>query len=112
MSIRQQKNGSSGIKEMISQFQKEIVKTGVIGKKMLTASRTNAHLKETYEELGRLVCEGIKKGELEWSHPRLKQMLQTIEACQKDLEEIEEQVQKIKFASAPEDISKNKKSDD
>lgn len=110
--MRQQKNGSSGIKEMISQFQQEIVKTGVIGKKMLTASRTNAHLKETYEELGRLFYEAIKKEEVDWSHPRLKQMLQTIEACKKDLEEIEDQVQKIKFSSAPEDISKNKKSED
>lgn len=109
--MRQQKN-NNGIREMISQFQQEIVKTGVIGKKMLTASRTNAHLKETYEDLGRLVYEALKKEEFEWSHPRLKQMLQTIEACKKDLEEIEDQVQKIKFASAPEDISKNKKSQD
>ena len=57
--MRQQKN-NNGIREMISQFQQEIVKTGVIGKKMLTASRTNAHLKETYEDLGRLVYEALK----------------------------------------------------
>ncbi len=104
--MRHQKNNSQGIREMLTQFQKEVMKTGKIGKKMLTASRTNAHLKETYEELGRMVCESIKKGELEWGHPRLKQMIQIVEACQKDLEEIENQVQKIKFPSAPEDISK------
>ena len=28
-------------------FHQEIIKTGVIGKKLLTASRTNAHLKDT-----------------------------------------------------------------
>ncbi len=110
--MKHQKNNSSGIREMISQFQQEIVKTGVIGKKMLTASRTNAHLKDTYEELGRIAYEALKKEEIDWNHPRLKHMLQTIEACKKDLEEIEEQVQKIKFASSPEDISKNKKSTD
>lgn len=106
--MRQPKNNSQGIREMISQFQQEVVKTGIIGKKMLTASRTNAHLKETYEELGRLAFEALKKEEFEWYHPRLKHMMQTIEACQKDLEEIENQVQKIKFSSAPEDISRKK----
>ncbi len=103
------KDNNQGFKSVISQFQKEIVKTGAIGKKMLSASRTNAHLKETYEELGRLCYEALKKEEIEWNHPRLKNINQTIEACIKDLNDIEDQVQKLKFSSAPEDISKKEK---
>jgi hypothetical protein len=85
-----------------------VIKTSAIGKKMLTASRTNAHLKDTYEELGRLLEQGISSGEVEWDSAKIRALLHTIKACKKDLEEIEHQVYKIKFSmgpKAPEDIS-------
>lgn len=84
----------------------EILKTSVIGKKLLTASRTNSHLKETYEELGRLVEKDMEQGILDWDSPKARACLHTIRACKKDLAEIEKEVHKIKFAAGPEDISK------
>ena len=87
----------------------EILKTSVIGKKLLTASRTNSHLKETYEELGRLAEKDIEQGILDWDSPKARACLQTIRACKKDLADIEKQVHKIKFAAGPEDIAKIEK---
>lgn len=87
----------------------EILKTSVIGKKLLTASRTNSHLKETYEELGRLAEKDIENGVLDWDSPKARTCLHTIKACKKDLSDIEKQVHKIKFAAGPEDISKIEK---
>ena len=82
-------------------FHQEILKTGVIGRKLLTASRTNAHLKETYEELGRLLEKGIESGEISCDSVKIRALLHTADACKKDLEHIERQVHKIKFASGP-----------
>jgi hypothetical protein len=87
-------------------LQKEIFKTSAIGKKLLTAGRTNSHLKDTYEELGRIIELKVDRGELDIEDPKIKSLLHTIKACKKDLKEIEEQVYKIKFSPAPEDISK------
>lgn len=78
-------------------FHKEILKTSAIGKKMLTASRTNAHLKDTYEELGKLLEKGVENGEVDWDSPKMRALLHTIKACKKDLEEIEKKMNKIKF---------------
>ena len=89
----------------------EVIKTGAIGKKLLTASRTNAHLKNTYEELGRLVEKGIDSGELQWDCVKARALLQTIKACKKDLDHLDYQVHKIKFsaeAKEPEAISYKK----
>lgn len=90
-------------------FHQEVIKTGVIGKKLLTASRTNAHLKETYEELGRLLEKGMESGEVEWDSAKIRALLHAAKACKKDLEHIENQVYKIKFSSSPkcpQDISR------
>ncbi len=76
---------------------KELMKTSAIGKKMLTASRTNAHLKETYEELGRLLERGVENGEVDWDSPKMRALLHTVKACKRDLEEIEGKMNKIKF---------------
>lgn len=78
---------------------KEFMKTSAIGKKMLTASRTNAHLKDTYEELGKLLERGIENGEIDWDSPKMRAMLHTIKACRNDLRDIEIKMNKIKFQS-------------
>ncbi|MBY0413410.1 MAG: hypothetical protein K2Q18_04565 [Bdellovibrionales bacterium] len=78
-------------------FHKEIMKTTAIGKKMLTAGRTNAHLKDTYEELGRLLERGVENGDVDWDSPKMRALLHTIKACKKDLEEIERKMNNIKF---------------
>lgn len=69
-----------------------------ICRKMLTASRTNAHMKETYEELGRLVEAAVRDNQLQIDNPKVKSLIHTIEACKKDLVHLEKQVNKIRFA--------------
>lgn len=91
----------SKINRILFGFQQEVIKTSVIGKKMLTASRTNAHLKETYEELGRLLEKGMDSGEVEWDSAKVRALLHTVRACKKDLEEIERQVHRIKSSAGP-----------
>lgn len=75
------------------------MKTTAIGKKMLTASRTNANLKDTYEELGRLLESGVESGQVDWDSPKMRALLHTVKACKKDLEEIEKKMNKIKFTA-------------
>lgn len=79
-------------------FHKEVLKTNAIGKKMLTASRTNAHLKDTYEELGRLLEKAVESGEVNWNSPKMQGLLHTIKACRKDLVDLENKMNKIKFS--------------
>lgn len=102
-------NWKAKINRFFFGFQQEVIKTSVIGKKMLTASRTNAYLKDTYEELGRLLEKGMDSGEVEWDSAKVRALLHTVRACKKDLEEIERQVHKIKFSAGPkcpQDISR------
>lgn len=80
-------------------FHKEVMKTTAIGKKMLTASRTNAHLKDTYEELGKLLERGVENGEVDWDSPKMRALIHTIKACKRDMEDIERKMNKIKFHS-------------
>lgn len=79
-------------------FHKEITKTAEIGKKMLTASRVNTHMKDTYEELGRLLEKGVDNGDVDWDSPKMRALLHSIKACKKDLEEIERKMNSIKFS--------------
>ncbi|MFA6236690.1 MAG: hypothetical protein WC635_05120 [Bacteriovorax sp.] len=109
MTMKNNSNWKIKLNHWFFNFHQEVIKTGVIGKKLLTASRTNAHLKDTYEELGRLLEKGIASGEVEWDSAKVRTLLHTVEACKKDLEHIEKQVYKIKFESGPkcpQDISR------
>lgn len=92
--------------EILQTCQDEVKRTTEIGKKMLSASRTNTNLHEAYEELGHLVAKAIDRGELKWDNPKVTELLETIANCEKDLESIEEEVNKIKFAAGPVDVSK------
>ena len=106
--MKKNSNWKAVLNRFLFSFHQEVIKTSVIGKKMLTASRTNAHLKDTYEELGRTLEKGLETGEVQWDSTKVKALLNTVRACKKDLEEIERQVYKIKFSSgpkAPQDIS-------
>ncbi len=107
--MTKQKNWKRKINYWFFNIHQEVLKTSLIGKKLLTASRTNSHLKETYEELGRLAEKDIDQKILEWDSPKARAYLHTIKACKHDLAEIEKQVNRIKFASGPEDISKLEK---
>lgn len=92
------------VQELFQTAQDEFKRTTEIGRKMLTASKTNSNLHEAYEELGVLAAKEIERGNLEWNNPRVKELLNQIKECEKNLEDIESEVKKIKFASGPMDI--------
>ena len=85
----------SKVQEFFQSAQDEFKRTTEIGRKMLTASKTNSNLHEAYEELGMLVAKEIKKGKLKWDNARVKELLCQINDCEKDLETIESEVKKI-----------------
>jgi hypothetical protein len=84
--------------EMFQVCSEELKKTTEIGKKMLSASKTNSTLHETYEELGVLTAEAIKNNELDWDNEKVKKLLKTIEGCESDLKDIENEVNDIRFS--------------
>lgn len=102
----------SKVQELFQSAQDEFKRTTEIGRKMLSASKTNSNLHEAYEELGMLVAKEIKNGNLKWENARVKELLCQINDCEKDLETIESEVKKIKFASGPTDISAEIKSEE
>jgi hypothetical protein len=109
MTMKKNSNWKANLNRWLFSFHQEAIKAGVIGKKLLTASRTNSHLKDTYEELGRLLEKGVESGEVDWDSAKVRALLHTAKACKKDLEHIEKQVYKIKFSAGPkgpEDISR------
>ena len=85
------------VQEIFELCQVELKKTTSIGKKMLNASKTNTCLKEAYVELGILVVEAITNKELEWNNPQVKKLIETIKKCEKSLEEMEGEVNEVKF---------------
>ena len=104
--MQKQPQWQKRFQEIIQTCQDEVKRTTEIGKKMLSASRTNTNLHEAYEELGNLVTQAIESGELKWENSQVAELLQTIKHCEKDLESIEDDVNKIKFNLESGDISK------
>lgn len=104
--VKQSDNLKKNMKNRFEECKAEIFKTVIILKKLLTAGRTNSHLKDTYEQLGRIIESKIDRGEINIDDPKVKSYLHTIRACKKDLNELEEQVRKIKVSPSPEDISR------
>lgn len=86
------------VQELFQTCSEEIRRTTEIGKKMLSASKTNSHLHESYEELGRLVAQALENKSLQWEEPRAHELLNLVKNCQKDLENLEDEVNKIKFS--------------
>ena len=82
--------------DIVQTCQDEIKKTTEIGKKMLTASKANTQMNESYEELGHLAFKAIEKGELTWDHMRVQELISKIKTCEQDLESIEKDVSEIK----------------
>jgi hypothetical protein len=82
--------------DLMQSCQDELKRTTAIGKKMLSASRSNSQLHEVYEELGRITLEAIKAGELEWDNADVKSVIEKIEQLEVELKEYEEDLQKIK----------------
>ena len=91
----------SRMQELLHTCRDEMKRTTVIGKKMISASRISGTLNNAYEELGELAAKELKAGKLEWEHPRIKRILETILECEGQLEEVESEVNKIRFADEP-----------
>ena len=96
------------MQEIFQVCQEEVKRTTEIGKKMLTASKTNTGLHEAYEELGIFTAEALKNGDLQWDEPKVARLLETISNCEKDLRSIQDEVNDIRFAQSSE---KHKASD-
>jgi hypothetical protein len=88
--------------EMFQVCQDELKRTTEIGKKMLTASKTNSTLHESYEELGMLAFKALESGKLAWDDSRVADLVGMIKDCEKGLEKIESEVNNIKFAAEEE----------
>jgi hypothetical protein len=81
---------------MVQVCQDELKRTTEIGKKMLSASKTNTTLNESYEELGHLTFLAVESGEVKFENDRVKELINTIRSCEFDLEKIENDVNDIK----------------
>lgn len=115
--MQRQPHWRSKFNEIVQVCTDELKKTTEIGKKMLNASKTNTCLHEAYEELGVLIAKAMEKNQVEWNNARAKELLETINHCKSNLSDIESEVNKIKFAPGPVDITqtnlnKEKKSKD
>ncbi len=106
--MQRQPHWRSKFNEMVQVCTDELKKTTQIGKKMLNASKTNSCLHEAYEELGVLVAKALEKNKLEWDNPRAHELLLTIKQCKRNLNDIETEVNKIKFSPGPVDVSQEK----
>lgn len=96
--MQKQPQWQKRFQKILQTCQDEVKRTTEIGKKMLSASRTNTSLHEAYEELGNLAATAIGTGELQWDNPQVAELLKIIKHCEKDLESIEDDVNKIKFS--------------
>ncbi|WP_127717957.1 hypothetical protein [Halobacteriovorax sp. HLS] len=94
--MQKQPQWKDKINDIVQTCQEELKKTTEIGKKMLSASKTNSVLNESYEELGHLAFKAVEKGELKWEHMRVQELVNTIKKCEADLETIENDVSEIK----------------
>ena len=83
--------------DLMDTCQEELKKTAEVGKKMLVASKTNSDLKECYEKLGRLMANGIKNGEIKLESEEVLKIMDNIQRCESELEDMESEVQKIKL---------------
>lgn len=110
--MQRQPHWRSKFNEIVQVCTDELKKTTEIGKKMLNASKTNSCLHEAYEELGVLVAKAMEKKQIDWDNPRAKELLKTIKHCKSNLNDIENEVNKIKFAPGPVDISQQPASKD
>ncbi|AYF43381.1 MULTISPECIES: hypothetical protein [Halobacteriovorax] len=92
----QKEEWKTKIKRIVDDCSQELSKATVIGKKMLTASHTNAALNEKYQELGQLAAKHLRSGILEWENPRVNELLKEIEEYENQLDLMEKDVSKIK----------------
>ncbi len=105
MSNPEQSNWRIKVHELLQTCQGELKRTTEIGKKMLSASKTNSHLHDAYEELGVLAAKAIREQGLAWDDPKVQALIKQIDDCERELETVEKEVDKIRFSEGPVDVS-------
>jgi hypothetical protein len=91
------------VQDILKVCQGEIKRTTEIGKKMLSASKTNSGLHAAYEELGQYVVNQIRAGKMDCDGEFVTNLMKTIEEYEKDLETIENEVNDIKASNDQEE---------
>jgi chromosome segregation ATPase len=89
-------NWKEKFSSLVQTCQEELKKTTEIGKRMISASKTNSQMREAHEELGTLVRKAIIDKSVSWTSPRVEQLLEQIQKCEAEIESIEKDVQAIK----------------
>ena len=84
------------VQEMLNVCQEELKKTTEIGKKMISASKANSELHETYELLGQEILKDIRNKKISWENTEAQRLIKIIEQKEDLLESMETQVQDIK----------------
>ena len=92
------------VQDFLELCQDKVKQTTQIGAKMLCASKTNTCLNKCYEELGELVFESLKNGDLKWENPKAIELSDKIKQCIIDLSDIEKEVSEIKKANSEENM--------
>jgi seryl-tRNA synthetase len=82
--------------DLVNSAQVEIKRTAEIGRKMLSASKTNSSLVDSYQALGRLIYKDIKENRLKLDSVKVKTLVESIDSLTNQLEDFEQDVQKIK----------------
>ena len=94
------------VQEILNVCQDELKRTTQIGKKMISASKTNTCLHESYEELGQLLVKALEKGEVEWDNLRVQSLIEKVKECENNLDSIESELNKIIFSESVSDEDK------
>lgn len=98
MNAESNSNGqwTSRFQELVQACQTELKKTTQIGMKMLSASQSNTHLKELYEELGQLAVQELNAKNLTWVNDEVTSICEKITHLREELKKFEKDVQDIK----------------
>lgn len=83
---------------------KELGRTTKIGSRMLLASKVSAELRENYEKLGKNIVRAYEAGQIQFPNSKCSDLYYKISQAEKELSDLEMQINKIKFSSGPEVI--------
>ena len=86
----------SKFNELLDVCGTEIKKTTEIGKKMLSASQSNANLRETYEELGQVIKQRIESDQIKIEDSDVIRLVEKAAKLESQMESFESDVHDIK----------------
>ncbi len=86
----------SKVQGLLGSCQDEFKKTTAIGKKMLSASKTNSSLAHYYQKLGKLTEQQLELGEFEWQNSKAEEILIKLKNLKLELNHYEDEVQSLK----------------